>query len=108
MRILCDQNVPAKYVTVLRRTDGITTTTVDEILRHDATDVEIARFAEDNNWVVFTNDDDFFVAGGEHGLLLYDQVENPVPGDVVAAVKAISRAYESDSEIVESVPGAWI
>ncbi|QIO25129.1 DUF5615 family PIN-like protein [Haloarcula sp. JP-L23] len=108
MRILCDQNAPAKYVAALQRVDGITATTVDEVLRHDATDVEIARFAEDNGWVVFTNDDDFFVAGGDHGLLLYDQVEDPASGDVVAAVEAISRAYQSHSEIVESVPGDWV
>ena len=76
MRILVDQNAPRKYV---------------EALRRDATDAEIAQFAENNGWVVFTNDDDFFVAGGDHGLILYDQIEDPAPGNVVAAVEGIVK-----------------
>jgi len=108
MRILVDQNAPRKYVEALRRDDSLTVITVEEALRHDATDAEIAQFAENNGWVVFTNDDDFFVAGGDHGLILYDQIEDPAPGNVVAAVKGIGRAYQSHSEIVESVPGGWL
>ena len=108
MRILVDQNAPTKYVKALRRDGGLTVTTVEEALRHDATDAEIAQFAESNGWVVFTNDDDFFVAGGDHGLILYGQIEDPAPGDVVAAVKEIGRAYQSHSEIVESVLGGWL
>lgn len=108
MRVLCDQNVATKYVEAFRRAGGITVTTVDEVLDHDASDTEIAAYAERNGWVVFTNDDDFFVAGGDHGLLLYDQLEDPSPGDVVSAVQQISRAYENPAQITESVPGAWV
>jgi len=108
MRVLCDQNVPAKYVTALQRAEGVTVATVEEVLQHDASDAEIAAYAEDRNWVVLTSDDDFFVAGGDHGLLLYDQIEDPVPGDVVSAVRRIDRVYESPSDIVESVPGEWL
>lgn len=108
MRILCDQNVPAKYVDALESTDDFTVATVEDVLQHDATDSEIAAYAEKNQWVVFTNDDDFFVAGGEHGLLLYDQLEDPNPGDVVQAVQRIGQVYADPSNIVESVPGEWI
>jgi len=108
MRILCDQNVPRKYFEGLERTDGITVTTVRDALEHDATDTEIAAYAEQNQWVVFTNDDDFFVAGGDHGLLLYDQIEDPRPGDIVQAVQQIDRVYTDPSNIVESIPGDWV
>jgi len=108
MRILCDQNVPNKYIEAFKTSNNITAATVANVLQHDATDTEIVAYAEQNNWVVFTNDDDFFVVGGDHGLLLYDQVEDPLPGDVVTAVQRISEAYRSQTEIIESVPGNWI
>lgn len=107
MRILCDQNVPSKYVEAFQLAEGITVTTVEAELQHDATDTEIATYAERNDWVVFTNDDDFFVAGGEYGLLLYDQIEDPSPGAVIEAVQQIGRAYTDPANIVESVPGDW-
>lgn len=56
MRILVDQNAPRKYVEQLRRDDGLTVITVEEALRHDATDAKIAQFAESKGWVVFTPD----------------------------------------------------
>lgn len=108
MRVLCDQNVPAKYVAAFQRADGITVAAVEEVLQHDATDTEIAAYAESEGWVVFTNDDDFFVAGGDHGLLLYDQLEDPSPGDVVEAVQHIDQVYADPANIVESVPGEWL
>ena len=108
MRLLCDQNVPNKYFEAFDAADNLTVTTVATVLRHDATDAEIVAYAEEHDWVVFTNDDDFFVVGGDHGLLLYDQLEDPVPGDVVTAVQRIGEAYRSQTEITESVPGNWI
>jgi hypothetical protein len=107
MRILCDQNVPVKYVEAFERADDVTVTTVADALDHDAPDTEIATYAEREGWVVFTNDDDFFVAGGDHGLLLYDQLEDPRPGDIVDAVQQIDRVYTDSSDIVESIPGDW-
>lgn len=108
MRVLCDQNVPAKYVSALRDADGVTVTTVEDALEHDATDAEIAAYAERDGWVIFTNDDDFFVAGGDHGLLLYDQLENPSPGDIVRAVQQIEQVYTDSADITETVPGEWL
>lgn len=83
-------------------------TSVENALQHDATDAEIAAYAEENQWVVFTNDDDFFVAGGDHGLLLYDQMEDPRPGDIVQAVQRIEQVYADPNGIVESIPGEWV
>jgi predicted nuclease of predicted toxin-antitoxin system len=46
MRILCDQNIPAKYVEALESTNDFTVSTVKDVLQHDATDSEIAAYAE--------------------------------------------------------------
>lgn len=108
MRILVDQNSAQKYIEAFEQADGITVATVADVLEHDTSDADIAAYAETNDWVVFTTDDDFFVAGGDHGLLLYDQIDDPTPGDVVAAVRQIEQAYENPSEITESVPGGWV
>lgn len=108
MRILCDQNAAEKYRLAFDQADSITVSTVGHELRPDATDAEIALFASANDWVVFTNDDDFFSTPGEFGLLLYDQIEDPTPGDVLQAVRAIAYAYDDDSEIVEWVPDGWV
>ena len=108
MRILCDQNVPRKYIEAFDNADNITVTTVDSVLQHDAADKDIVAYAERHDWVVFTNDDDFFVVGGDHGLLLYDQLDDPIPGDVVTAIQRISESYHTQSEITESVPGNWV
>ena len=108
MRILVDQNSAQKYITAFEQAEGITVATVDDVLKHDAADADIATYAETNEWVVFTNDDDFFVAGGDHGLLLYDQIEDPSPGKVVAAVRKIEQVYADSSEITERVPDGWV
>ncbi len=108
MRILVDQNSAQKYIDAFKQADNITVATVDHVLEHDTSDADIAAYAETNGWVVFTTDDDFFVAGGDHGLLLYDQIEDPSPGDVVGAVRHIEQAYTDSSEITESVPDGWI
>lgn len=107
MRILVDQNPAQKYVDAFAQAEGITVATVEELLDHDASDAAIAAYASEHGWVVFTNDDDFFVAGGDHGLLLYDQIEDPSPGAIVDAVQQIQQAYTDPSEIVETVPGGW-
>jgi len=107
MRILCDQHVPAKYLNALSDAEGIIVTTISVVLEPDASDERIAAFAAANDWVVFTNDDDFYVAGGDHGLLFYSQIEDPAPGVIVDAVQRIDEVYESTDEILESVPGGW-
>jgi hypothetical protein len=108
MRILCDQNVHDKYVSAFRHDDGITVTTVETALSHDADDTEIVEYAETRDWVVFTSDEDFFLMDGAYGLLVYDQIDDPSPGDVLTAVRRIAAAYESASDVLETVPDGWV
>lgn len=107
MRVLCDQNVPQKYFQALDSAEGITVRTVASALQHDATDAEITRYAEANDWVVFTNDEDFYADSGKHGLLFYSQLDDPTPGVVVKAIRRIDAAYASATDIVETVPDGW-
>lgn len=108
MRILCDHHIPPKYVRAFEQEPSIAVTTVRDELAADASDAAIESFAATNDWVVFTNDSDFFPTTDDHGLLVYDQTENPPAGEIVTAVRNIASAYASDSEIVETVPDGWI
>ena len=108
MRVLCDQNVPQKYVDALADAGGITVATVRETLSADASDQEITTYAAENDWAILTNDSGFFGDGREFGLLVYSQLEDPRPGDIVDAIQAIDYAYESNSEVVEKVPDGWV
>lgn len=108
MQILCDQPFDYKYVNALQGADGITVTTIRHVMSADAPDDEIAAYAAANDWVVLTSDDDFFIERDNHGLLFYQQLDNPAPSDVVAAVQAIDEAYADTSTAVEQVPDGWI
>ena len=108
MRILCDHHVPPRYVHAFEQKPEITVTTVRDSLTRDAPDAEIAAFAKREDWVVYTNDDDFYHPDLSHGLVVYSQRENPSPGDIVDAVLAIDRAYVSPTEVNEFVPDGWI
>jgi predicted nuclease of predicted toxin-antitoxin system len=108
MRILCDQHVDHKYVHALQRADGITVTTVRHVMHADAPDSDIASYAAANDWLVLTSDDDFFTERRTHGLLFYQQLDDPTPSDVAAAVQAIDEAYDDTRKVVEKVPGGWI
>jgi hypothetical protein len=108
MRILCDQHVDHKYVHALRTADGLTVTTVRHVMSAAAPDAEIAAYAAANDWVVLTSDDDFFTERDDHGLLFYQQLDDPTPNDVVDAVRAIDEAYDDTRTAVENVPDGWI
>ena len=70
MRLLCDQNVAAKYVQAFDQLNECVVTTVADALSPDATDKEIVAFAATHNWVVFTSDDDFFEHADQCGVLV--------------------------------------
>lgn len=108
MDVLFDQNVDSKYARALERIDGVSVREVKSVLDPEASDGTIASTARANEWVVFTNDDDFFVHVPEIGLLYYSQVEDPSPGDVATAVRRISTVYEDPMDVVEVVPGDWL
>lgn len=108
MRILCDHHVPPKYLQAFEQAPEITATTVQDRLAHDASDAEIAAFAKREDWIVFTNDDDFYHPAPSHGLVIYSQREGATPGDVVDAMIAIDRAYASSTQVLEFVPDGWV
>lgn len=108
MWVLCDQNVPQKYVDTLADAGGITVATVRETLAADVPDREIAAYAVEHNRVILTNDSDFFGDGREFGLLVYNRLEDPRPGVVVDSRQSIGYAYESNSEVVEKMPDGWV
>jgi hypothetical protein len=108
MRLLCDQNVAAKYVQAFENHDEFVVTTVATELSPDATDDDIVAYAATHDWVVFTSDDDFFEHAEQCGVLVYNQLSDPSPGDALDAVVAIDDAYESDREIIETIPGSWV
>ena len=108
MRIFCDQHVDHRYVHALWRTGGITVTTVRHVMSADAPDGEVASYAAANDPLVLTSDDDFFIERRAHGLLFYQQLNNPTPSDMAAAVQAIDEAYDDNSTVVEKVPHGWV
>jgi predicted nuclease of predicted toxin-antitoxin system len=108
MRLLCDQNVAAKYMQAFDGLAECVVTTVADELSPDASDEEIVEFAATHDWVVFTSDDDFFEHADQCGVLVYNQLMDPSPGDVLEAVRAIEKAYESNQDIIETVPGSWV
>ena len=108
MRLLCDQNVAGKYVQAFENHDEFVVSTVAEELSPDTSDDDIVAYAARYDWVVFTSDDDFFEHADQCGVLVYNQLHDPPPGDVLDAVMAIDAAYESNREIIEVVPGNWV
>jgi len=108
VRVLCDHHVAPKYVQALDSERWLTVRTVEMVLARDATDGAISSHAKEHGWVVFTSDDDFFRTGPDHGLLVYSQLDDPSPGDVLVAVRRIDSVYDDAEEITEVVPGAWI
>lgn len=108
MRILCDHNVAEKYRRALDQEPWITVSTVATERSPTAADATISELASTEGWVLLTSDDDFHTDDRAHGLLVYSQIEDPRPGEVVRAIAAIDAAYASHAEIDEFVPGGWI
>ncbi len=108
MRLLCDHHVATKYITAFEATEWITCERVADVLSPDAPDREIARYATANDYIVFTNDDDFQAETLDHDLITYDQIENPTPQTVCDALEAIAAAYDDATLIWEHVPNGWV
>ena len=109
MRILFDQNVEPKYIEALEREHWTTTDHCGNHFPDDAPDADIADFAEANDWVVFTRDDDFFRIASQRdcGLLFFHKQHNPQPATIAAKVEKISNAYSNHDNIREGLPGTW-
>lgn len=119
MELLCDRNVADKYYQAFRGTGWISVHRVSDVLPNDAPDSDIIDHARERGWVVFTSDVRFLAdepgelaaietPRADCGVIFYRQPADPSPGDVVDAIRAISRSYEDHREIREYVPGDWI
>ena len=108
MRILCDQMIEERYVSVLSNETQHIVSRVRTELSPDADDNAIADYATRNGWVVLTSDDDFFRDEITHGLLYYDQVRKPTPRELCEVINKIDRVYDDHAVILESIPGEWI
>ncbi len=71
MHVICDHNVDSKYVQMFQRAEYIAVTAVPEEPSPDATDEEIVRFAERDDWTVLTTDGDLFEQADCCGLIVY-------------------------------------
>jgi hypothetical protein len=108
MRILCDHNVDEKYIDTFRDTEWITVTTVRDELTQEAKDPAISEYAAQNEWIVFTEDEDFHELPHVRGVIYYNHIESPSPGDVVEAMQNITEGYDDYRYINEYVPNGWI
>lgn len=108
MRLLCDRSVLQKYIDTFERTDWITMMQSEDVFPDDAPDREISEYAAQEGWVVFTEDDDFLAFDHDRGVVLYNHIEQPAPGEVVAALEAIADTYDAYDSMVEYVPDGWI
>ncbi len=108
MRLLCDHNVGERYIETFRRTEWLTVTTVRDELSAATDDVDISEYAEQHEWVVFTEDNDYRALDHDRGLVLYTHLDRPSPGDVVNALRAIADAYDDYRNIDENVPDGWV
>lgn len=109
MKILCDENVPSKYVNAIAGLSCTTVLTVESELGMGASDSQVRNFAEKKDCVVLTNDKDFLLTkyADDHGLLYIFQNRGPSPSDVATAVDKIESAYTDYESVDEIVPGGW-
>jgi len=80
LRILCDRSADQRFVDTFERTGWITAIRVEDVLPADAPDRDISEFAEQHDWIVFTEDSDFLNHVNRRGLVRYHPLDNPSPG----------------------------
>lgn len=110
IRILCDRCVDQKYVNTFENTDWITVIQAEDVFPDDAedTDDEVSTYAEQHEWIAFTEDDHFRTRHDhDRGVILYHHIEQPTPGDVVAAIYVNAEVYDDHRGIEEYVLGGW-
>jgi hypothetical protein len=108
MRILCDQMVKERFVSVLESEDHLTVARVRDRLVPDAADDTIAAYAAQYDWVILSADDDYVADAVPYGLLLYEDDPAPSAGEVRDAIREVDRAYDHSAAIREWVPDGWI
>jgi hypothetical protein len=109
MRILFDRNVEPRFVHAIESTPWATVTRSEDHFPPDAPDEDITDWAEANDWVIFTRDNDFFrlARDSDCGLLFLHKRRDPNPGTIADAVARIDAAYTDHEDIEEGLPGNW-
>ena len=108
MRILCDQLVNERFVSVLDSEDRHMVARFRDRLAPDAADDTIAAYAAQHDWVILTADDDNVADDAPYGLPLYEDDPAPTAGEVRDAILEIDRAYDDTAAIREWVPDGWV
>lgn len=111
MRLFFDRSTEPRYVNALAQEPWTTTVWCDSRFPQTAPDRDLAEFAQDNGYVVFARDDDFFKLVRHQyncGLLYFRKGKSTAPGDIVTAVERVSNAYPDHTKIEEGLPGNWI
>lgn len=107
MRILCESHIPGSYVSALRNESWTTIEECPVRFSPGTNDADIAAYAEENQFVVFTRDAPFFgkIDADEYecgGLFLHMQ-HRYRPSAVVEAVADVAAAYLDHSEVAENL-----
>ena len=108
LRVPCDRSADQRFVETFERTDWITVVRVEDVLPPDAPDRAISDYAEEHEWIVFTEGSDFLNHDHHRGLVRYHPLDDPSPGDVVEALRAIADAFPDHREIEQRVPDGWV
>jgi predicted nuclease of predicted toxin-antitoxin system len=106
VRILADEHVPNRFVTALR-SEGFDAVRVKNALYEGATDAEVLDYAEEQGYVVLSEDRDF------RGVETRDEDHAGViacnsrakTGNVVAAIRTIDEYADDLRGSVVHVPG---
>lgn len=110
MRVLFDRNTPGKYANAIAQRPWSTVEQTDNILPKTAPDSDIADHAEQNDWVVFTRDEQFFRELKQNracGTLYFKMGRNETPGTIADAVASINSTYQNQSNVACGLPGPW-
>jgi hypothetical protein len=108
MRILCDQMVKERFVSVLDSEPPYGRQAPRPPRPPDAADDTIAAYAAQHDWVFLTADDDYVADEVPYGLLLYEDHPVPTAGEVRNAIREIERVYDDTAAIREWVPDGWV
>ena len=77
LRILCDRSADQRFVDTFEQTGWIT---VEDVLPAYAPDRDISEYAEQHDWIVFTEDSDVLNHDHRRGLVRYHPLDSPSPG----------------------------
>lgn len=108
MRIPADEHVPNRFVTALR-SEGFEVVRAKDALYESAPDDEVLDYAEENNFVVLSEDRDFRgveTRSENHAGVLACNTRAKT-GNVISAIRTIEDYADDLSGSVVHVPGNW-